>query len=518
MLTADQIDALGQKAQQITDPIAEFLIRDIVRRISEAGQLTSTAAYQVWKLQNLGVSQKQLEKEIQKRLNISLDKVEQLLTQSAEVGYRFDLDRLPHAEAIPFKDNSAIQDIVSASVQMARQDLTNMVQTMGFVGRDGKALLLTQAYEQACDFAFQKVSTGALDYNSAIRQATKELAGRGIVTIDYASGKTRTLEAAVRGNVMGAMGTMQEKISQQCHDDFGCDGWEISAHANSAPDHEPIQGRQYTDEEYTRLNNSLLRRIGTLNCGHVAYPIIIGINSPQYTKEELEKFRQENEKGFTYGGKHYTGYEATQRQRKLERAIRDRKRRILIDEAAGDQERLAIDQTKLVRLNDEYARFNKAAKLRSQRERVAVAGFGRQQAAEARAGSAQKQLEKQRMEAYNKKKEEIQKLIKSDEIPKTLNRGNQQKHIKDSPGYIQGRSYIYGDLNTAQGLVNIYHGTGEPVFNRKGEWSKKEVVSSDRIIGINVVPDTGEETETQRFVIHYGKKGTHVVPTKELKK
>ena len=384
MLTADQIDALGLKAQQITEPITEFLIRDIARRISEAGQLTSTAAYQVWKLQKLGISQRKLKEEIRKRLNISLSQVEKLMTQTAEIGYRFDLDRLPHVDAVPFAKNSTIQEIVDAAVQMAREDLSNMVQTMGFVGPNGKALPLTQAYEQACDFAFQKVATGAQDYNSAIRGATRELAKRGIVTIDYATGRTRSLEAAVRGNVMGAMGTMQEKISRQNHDDFGCNGWEISAHANSAPDHEPIQGRQYTDEEYTRLNNSLVRRIGTLNCGHSAFPIIIGINSPQYTPEQLEKFRKENEEGFTYEGKHYTGYESTQRQRKLERAIRDRKHRILIDEAAGDKEQLAIDQTKLTRLNDEYARFTKAAGLRSQRERGNVAGFGRQQAATAR--------------------------------------------------------------------------------------------------------------------------------------
>lgn len=384
MLIADQIDALGTKAQQITEPITEFLIQDIARRISEAGQLTSSAAYQVWKLQQLGVSQRQLKEEIRKRLNISMKQVEQLLTQSAEVGYRFDLDRLPHANAIPFADNSTIQEIVDAAVQMAREDLSNMVQTMGFIGPNGKALPLTQAYEQACDFAFQKVATGAQDYNSAIRQATKELAKQGIVTIDYASGRTRTLEAAVRANVMGAMGTMQEKISQQNHDDFGCDGWEISAHANSAPDHEPIQGKQYSDEEYTRMNNSLVRRIGTLNCGHAAFPIIMGVDSPQYTPEDLEKFRQENEKGFTYEGKHYTGYQATQRQRLLERHIRYRKRRCLIDEAAGDKEQLAIDQTKLTRLNDEYARFTKAAGLRYQRERAQIAGFGRQQAATAR--------------------------------------------------------------------------------------------------------------------------------------
>ena len=71
-----------------------------------------------------------------------------------------------------------------------------------------------------------------------------------------------------------------------------------------------------------RLNNSLVRRIGTLNCGHSAHPIVYGASAPQYTPEELEEMRQKNEAGISFRGKHYTGYEATQRQRWLERAIR----------------------------------------------------------------------------------------------------------------------------------------------------------------------------------------------------
>ena len=376
MLTADQITALGDKAQTLTDPIVEFLIEDIARRVSEAGQLTSTASYQVWRLQNLGLSQQQIRKEIQKRLGVSKKELEQLLTQAAETGYNFDLDRLPHADAVSFAKNEVIQQIVSSGVRMAQEDLSNMVQTLGFVNHDGVSRPLTEAYQQACDFAFQKVATGAQDYNSAIRQATKGLAEKGIVSIDYESGRSTSMEAAVRRNVMGAMGTMQEQISQQNHDDLGCDGWEISAHGASAPDHEPIQGKQYSDAAYQRLNNSLIRRIGTLNCGHAAFPIILGVNEPQYSDAELEQFRQENEKGIDYEGKHYTMYEATQRQRKLERAIRGRKNRILIDQFTGDTEQLAVDQTRLVILNDEYARFSKAAGLKSQRERMNVAGFG----------------------------------------------------------------------------------------------------------------------------------------------
>ena len=172
--------------------------------------------------------------------------------------------------------------------------------------------------------------------------------------------------------------TFWEKVrfSKQNHDDFGCDGWEISAHAASAPDHEPIQGKQYSDAAFEVLNNSLVRRIGTLNCGHAAFPIIMGVDSPQYTAEELEKFRQDNEKGIDYNGRHYTTYEATQQQRKLERTIRKQKRRILVDESTGDKEKLRQDQIKYHVLDQEYKRFSKAAGLRLQHERVEMSGFG----------------------------------------------------------------------------------------------------------------------------------------------
>lgn len=375
MLTAYQIDALRNKSEQLLDPVIEYLIEDIAKRISQARQLTGTASYQIWRAQNLGISQRKLKKEIQKRLKISMKEVEKLLTQAAETGYNFDISRFPTSHAIPFAANSSLQQILDATVKQAMEDLTNITQTIGFVGPDGKFRGLTQAYQQACDFAFQKVTTGAQDYISAVRDATRNLAKKGIRTIDYESGVHTSLEAAVRRNIMGGLGIMQEQISQQNHDALGCDGWELSAHAGSAPDHEPYQGKQYTDEEYTRLNNSLVRRIGTLNCGHAAFPIILGVNSPQYTPEELEKFREDNEVGVEFDGKHYTLDEATQRQRAFERNVRYRKREILIDETLGDKGKLQADQIKLVRLREEYKRFSKGVGLPMQHERMETAGF-----------------------------------------------------------------------------------------------------------------------------------------------
>lgn len=383
MLTAEEIASLRDATEELTSPIIAYLLRDLAERITAAGEFTATAQYETWKLQQLGVSQKEIKKELQKLLKSTSADIERLMTQSAKAGYSFDLKMLPTAEAIPFEENAAVQQIVTAAIALAQDDLTNITQTLGMIDPYGNAQPLQAAYRQCMDYAFMQVSTGAADYNTAIRAATKNLADKGVYVIDYESGVHTTLEAAVRRNIMGGLGLMQEEISKRNHDDMGADGWEIDAHSNSAPDHEPIQGKQYPDAEYEALNNSLVRRIGTLNCGHSAYPIIMGISSPQYTPEQLEAMREANEKGITYNGKHYTGYETTQHQRALERAIRKQKRRILIDEATGDAEKLETDQIKLQTLRQEYNGFSKAAGLRTQTERAEVAGFGHNQASTA---------------------------------------------------------------------------------------------------------------------------------------
>lgn len=372
MLTPDQIEALGEQAARLTTAMEEYLIRDIARRVREAGQLTSTAAYQVWRAQRLGLSRRQIERMLRRELRVSHKRLRELLTQSAEVGYNFDLARLPR-KAVPFAENTVLQQLVAASVELAKKDFTNLVQTMGLVAPDGRAYPLRKAYLKTVDFAFQQVITGAADHQTALRQATQKLADYGLRSVDYRSGVHTSLEAAVRRNILGGLGLLQEEISRQNHDLLEADGWEISAHAASAPDHEPIQGRQYSDEAYRRLNDSLARRIGTLNCGHAAFPILLGVSRPQYTEAELARFREENARGIRYEGKQYTLYEATQKQRELERAIRRQKRRVMAAEETGDGEGLAAAKTRLTLLRQRYREFSRAAGLRVQEERVWVA-------------------------------------------------------------------------------------------------------------------------------------------------
>lgn len=365
MLTPDQISGLELYFQRMADPINEYLIKQIAAAVRKAGEFDNETAYLLWRAEFLGRSQAEIQKEVQRLTGKSAQEVREIFQTAGETSYSDDVRRLKNG--LKFRDNATMRQIVEAAAEMGGASFENLTGTLGFVGPDGKAQELTQAYQSATDFAFNSVSTGAMSYDDAVRRACAALATRGIVSIDYESGIATALEAAIRRNLMSGMGEMVEKINQKNHDDLGCDGWEISAHLASAPDHEPIQGKQYTDKEYESLNGSLGRRIGTLNCGHVAFPIILGVSEPQYSAEKLEEIRRANKKTIVYEGREFGSvYEATQYQRYIERKIRAQQRRVWA--ASGEKNEIA--SAKLRRLKQEYSRFCNSTGLRTETERL----------------------------------------------------------------------------------------------------------------------------------------------------
>lgn len=366
MLDEMQILSFRARAEEIAKPITEYLLKEIARRVSEAGELTSTAAYELYKAEQLGAGKKEMKRELKKLLKTADEEIDAFFTKGAELGYAFDVSRFSGQAvktAAPLAENRSLRQMAEAAAKTAKEDFTNLTGTLGMVAPDGKPYPLQKAYQKSMDFAFEQVFTGAADYNTAIREAVKNLADKGIRTIDYRSGIHTGLEAAVRRNIMGGLGKMQTAISEKNHDELGADGWEISAHAASAPDHEPIQGKQYTDAEYKKLNESLHRHIGELNCGHAAFPVLLGVNEPQYTPQELEKMQKQNAEGITYEGRHYTMYEATQQQRRLETAIRRQKNRVLTARQVKNHDWEEEASGKLQRLQQEYTKFSKAAGL-----------------------------------------------------------------------------------------------------------------------------------------------------------
>ena len=368
-MTSAQRDGLKDAVLALTEPMIDDLVKDISRRIKGAGAITETAEYQIYRAQALGASKKEVERRVAEQLKLQEEVISSL--------FEYVLDK-----SLAYEDNGSLQQMADAYAEMTKSKTAEMLQNLWGTAPDGQVLPLQDAYARALDFAFRETATGVLDMETAIRRAVMPLAKRGLRTIEQKSGRSIGIEYACRRYIMDQLGALDDEVQKANHDRLGCDGWEISAHAACAPDHEPIQGRQYSDAEYEQLNNSLQRRIGHLNCGHTASPIILGVNAPQYTEAELKQFAEDNERGITYNGKHYTLYQAGQEQATMENAIRNLRRQNLADEETKSPD-LQKHQIRLRVLQSEYTKFCKAANLPTRNERLQVAGFGRSQASKA---------------------------------------------------------------------------------------------------------------------------------------
>lgn len=106
----------------------------------------------------------------------------------------------------------------------------------------------------------------------------------------------------------------------------------------------------------------------------------------------------------------------------------------------------------------------------------------------------------------------VKNAIESGEVSKQINREKQKRHTKSD--HTPGRSYLDGDLEYAQELVDKHSGKGKAITDRHGNWTHKEKFDDSKIIGTHVDAD-GTETRTNKGVIAYSKTGTHVYPRKE---
>lgn len=381
MLTPEQLQNLPQELTDLYDQLSEFILRDIARRIAKGAKITDTAEYQLYRARSLGLSTDEIAAKIAEINGSSAAEINRLIREAAAQSDEFDRKMLgvDKGAAVPLEENAQLQKLISAQIAETAGKCENLTNTMGFADHDflGRVyyLSMTDMYRREMDSAHMKVVTGATDYMTAIRQACNKLAASGVRTIDYESRRSDRIEVAARRAILTSVAHVTHRISEQNGEELGADGWEMSAHSGSRPSHAVYQGRQYTQEQYERIIKPL---ISEPNCRHDVFPIILGVSEPTYTEEELQNIDQPP---FTYEGRTYTAYEASQQMRKMERAMRKQKDRCIVADAAGDEEAFATASIRLNRQKYIYEDFCKAADSYTEYERTYVTGFNRSIAA-----------------------------------------------------------------------------------------------------------------------------------------
>lgn len=242
------------------------------------------------------------------------------------------------------------------------------------VAPDGSLKPISEAYRAVLNDAVKAMAAGDVSKAKAVQDAVAKLAESG-VRVKYGSGMTRELYSAVRQNAQqGYRDTMQSLRNVQGRK-FGADGVEVSAHGMCAPDHQHIQGRQFTNAEFAKENGKLKRKIGEHNCGHMTFPIIVGVSSKAYTaKDRAEMIKASNKKvrytDASGNRKECTAYEFTQVQRGMETQIRKLRAEARLMRSAGQTDAAREVDGFADKITEEYKRISRQTKIRTRMERT----------------------------------------------------------------------------------------------------------------------------------------------------
>lgn len=399
MLSDTAIDNLVQQIVNRQEGINIYVLTKIAHRLKMIGELSPNNIKQMQILVQMGTDIRQMNDYLAEMSNMQVQDIKSIIKTVALDNY---LDAKPlydyrHRSFVPFEQNTKLQQITNAVAEQTANTYKNLSNSSatGFWVKDKynpQQLVfrsIDNSYRDAVDKAIQAVQSGAVDKEEAIRNVVKQLLDSGIRRMYWDSGYSQRLDTAVRRNIQDGVKQINQRIQDEIGKQVGADGKELSVHANSAPDHEPFQGHQFTNEEYEKLQSNedfkdvdgekftgVKRVIGEWNCRHFALSIIVGKSKPRYSSQQLQNMIKKNHTGYTNAdGKHLTLYECTQVQRKLETRIRYAKEEQMLMKELGNTVFRNLARRKVEYLTTEYKRFSKQCKMPMRLNRTTVPGY-----------------------------------------------------------------------------------------------------------------------------------------------
>lgn len=383
MFTPTEIEVLPSAMEQLYRSLQLNIMSDLTERLKANGEeITSAADWQINRLYELGVSKDEIDSLIQSTLDVSDDEIDRIYDEVVKSGYARDeeLYTSKGKEYISYVENKQLQQLVKAVKNQTKSEYRNITGSLGFAVRNADNTLsftpLADFYQRTLDNGLMQIASGAVDYNIVLTKAVKAMTDSGLRTVDYASGWSNRVDVAARRALMTGFNQVVAKVNEDNAEQLGTEYFEVSYHRGARPTHQVWQGRVYSKKELETLCG-----LGTVtglcgaNCYHSYSPFIKGIDTPIYSEEELDRMNEEENTPKEYNGKTYTAYEAQQRQRQLETAMRaDRQKIELLTQGGADYDTITGAKVRYFQRQDEYVKFSKAMGLPEQWERVTVNG------------------------------------------------------------------------------------------------------------------------------------------------
>ena len=365
-----------------------IILSKLADRLKQIGTLSPSDIQTLINIRNLSQKDtREINRELAKLSKLSEKEIKSIIKEVAGSDYAEAKSFYDYRGKtfVPYAENIDLQRRIKAIENLTLQDFMNISNTTAFMVRDLTNPLiirptkLSKAYANILDYAITSITSGLGSYNTIIPEVIQTMVDKGITTVEFESEtgrKThRRVDSAVKNTILNGIRQVQQEVQDLVGEEIGSDGVEISVHENSAPDHEPIQGHQLTNEEYEKLqtqedfedtNNiafsAIERPIGMWNCRHFVMRIILGHKTPNYSLDELEEIKKRNANGITYKNKNgdtvtKSKYWCTQKRNNYELEIRKLKEMQKIAEKAFNDKVVQEYEIKIRDMIDKYTSF-----------------------------------------------------------------------------------------------------------------------------------------------------------------
>lgn len=380
MLEGPELERAIQNILKRLRGINTLYIKKIAKQIKKIGELGQANINRLVAMAEMGADVAEITEQLRIAAAVNAKELQRIFQRALTEAYtdpRFRVYLNKHPNAIRPETRGRIERYVQTVYRQTAASMYNLSNTTA----------VSLGYRNAIDKAVLATSTGVASYTETMRSTIKELGSAGM-QVTYASGYHRRLDTAVRQNIVDAVNQINKTASQMIGDELGYDAIEISAHAKSAPDHEPVQGRVFLLAEFQLMQSGqpfkdidgrqyggFRRPIGEWNCRHTPLSFSTQYSKRKWTDDQLQQFIDDNHKGCKIDGKHKTQYEAMQMMRDIETAVRREKDTAVAAQAAGDDALRQSCQQNINALVKRYAQIAKASGNAEKRQRMTVEGF-----------------------------------------------------------------------------------------------------------------------------------------------
>lgn len=393
MLSPDYLARIAEGSEEIASQLHTYIVRQIIDRMmirigrGDDYLLTSSDRWRIQILQDAGYLLEDITAELSKITNRQEKEIKAAMEEAGVKALEYDHKIYEAAGLSPTP--------LTQSPQLIRLMERNMNATMGEWENYTRttAESAQRLFINACDNAYHLVSSGAVSYTQAVKEAVNNVVSGGVI-VHYSSGHKDTIETATARAVRTGVAQATGDISIKRMEEMDWDIILVSAHIGARTgdggqnpgNHLWWQGQFYSrtgkDKRFPPFSQT---GYGTgeglcgWNCRH-SFGSGDGVNNPYKDIQTADNYKVE---------------QLEKRQRTLERRIRKTKREVMgmqeavdkcKDESVKFEMQLDLDRKSylLQQQNKAYNEFCKTNDLRTQQERLQIARWNREQAAKAR--------------------------------------------------------------------------------------------------------------------------------------